>query len=358
MNDEPRIRDDLVEVPVYRSPQAEAAVRLNTNESPYPLPDAFADDLAETVRRIPFHRYPDREATALRKGLSEKEGYPVEGVWVGNGSNEVIQHLCLAYGGAGRRALVFEPTYGLHSLIPRMTGMELYTARLGQDFVLSPEDARAAVSRVRPAIAFACSPNNPTGNAHLLATIQAMCEASETLVIVDEAYGEFGGVSSTLLMDRFSNLVVLKTFSKAFALAAARIGYCLADPSIAAELARVRLPYHLSAITQATGEVALRHGGDAGGVIAAICAERDRLYSELSSMPAVEAFPSAANFVMFRTPADASSLWQGLLDRGVLVRDVSMAPGCEGCLRVTAGKPEETDAFLKALGEALVEERV
>ncbi|MGH2711572.1 MAG: histidinol-phosphate transaminase [Actinomycetota bacterium] len=358
MNEPPRIRDDLVDVRAYLAPQVEASVRLNTNESSYPLPDSFSEDLAETVRRIPFNRYPDREATALRKGLAEKEGHPVEGLWVGNGSNEVIQHLCLAYGGSGRRALVFEPTYGLHSLIPRITGMELVSARLGQDFVLTPEEARAGMSRYRPAIAFACSPNNPTGNAHLLATIQALCEWSDTLVIVDEAYGEFGGVSSALLLERFRNLVVLKTFSKAYALAAARIGYCLADPAIVGELARVRLPYHLSALTQATGEVALRHTGEAEGVLEAIRIERDRLYSELKKMPAVEAFPSSANFVMFRTPADASSLWQGLLDRGVLVRDVSAAPGCERCLRVTAGKPEETDAFLKALGEALVEERV
>ena len=358
MTEPPRIRDDLAEVQAYRAPQIEAQVRLNTNESPYPLPQGFADELAETVRRIPFHRYPDREATALRKGLAEQAGHPAEGLWVANGSNEVIQHLCLAYGGAGRRALVFEPTYGLHSLIPRVTGMEVISARLGRDFMLSPEEAHAAIARYRPAIAFVCSPNNPTGNAQLVAAVQALCEAGDGLVIVDEAYGEFGGVSASLLLERFRNLAVVRTFSKAFALAAARIGYCLADPAVVGELARVRLPYHLSALTQATGEVALRYAREATGVLATISAERDRLFSELSRMPAVEPFPSNANFVLFRTPAEASSLWQGLLDRGVLVRDVSSAPGLERCLRVTAGTPEETDAFMKALGEALVEERV
>jgi histidinol-phosphate aminotransferase len=354
----PRIREDLAGVDAYRAPQLEAAVRLNTNESPYPLPDGFAEDLAEAVKRIPFHRYPDREATALRKGLAEKEDHPVEGLWVANGSNEVIQHLCLAYGGAGRSALVFEPTYGLHSLIPRVTGMEVVSARLGQDFVLSPEEAGAAMTRYRPAIVFVCSPNNPTGNAQLLAAIQVLCESSDALVIVDEAYGEFGGVSAALLQERFRNLVAVRTFSKAFALAAARIGYCLADPAVVGELARVRLPYHLSALTQATGEVALRYTGEAAEVLEIIGAERDRLLMELARVPAVEVFPSSANFVLFRTPADALSLWQALLDRGVLIRDVSSAPELEGCLRVTAGRPEETDAFLKALGEALVEERV
>lgn len=358
MSTPPRIREDLAGVVPYRAPQLEAPIRLNTNESPYPLPAAFAEELAEMVRRIPFHRYPDREATSLRKGLAERAGHPVEGLWVANGSNEVIQHLCLAYGGAGRRALVFEPTYGLHSLIPRVTGMEVISARLGPDFMLSPQDAAAAMARYRPHISFVCSPNNPTGNAQLVAAVQTLCEAGDGLVIVDEAYGEFGGVSSSLLLDRFRNLAVIRTFSKAFALAAARIGYCLADPAVVEELARVRLPYHLSALTQATGEVALRFSNEAAEVLGTISAERDRILSELEGMPAVEAFPSNANFVLFRTPADASSLWQGLLDRGVLVRDVSAAPGLERCLRVTAGRPEETDAFLAALGETLVEEAV
>lgn len=355
MTGPPRIREDLQTVDAYRAPQLEAAVRLNTNESPYPLPEGFAEELAETVRRIPFHRYPDREATALRKGLAERAGRPVEGLWAANGSNEVIQHLCLAYGGSGRRALVFEPTYGLHSLIPRITGMEVVGGRLGPDFALLPDAAASAAGRYSPAIAFVCSPNNPTGNAQLVAAVQVLCESVDGLVIVDEAYGEFGGISASLLLERFQNLAVVRTFSKAFALAAARIGYCLADPMVVGELARVRLPYHLSALTQSAGEVALRYAGDAAEVLARIGAERDRMAAALGDMPAVEVFPSSANFLLFRTPAEASSLWQALLDRDVLVRDVSRAPGLERCLRVTAGKPEETDAFLHALEEALVE---
>jgi histidinol-phosphate aminotransferase len=357
MNGPPEIRDDLSDVEAYRAPQLEAGVRLNTNESPYPLPAGFGEELAEAVRRIPFHRYPDREATALRKQLAERAGHPVEGLWVANGSNEVIQHLCLAYGGPGRRALTFEPTYGLHTLIPRVTGMEVVAARLGHDFVLSPEDARAAVARYRPHVAFVCSPNNPTGNAQLVAAVEALCASVDGLVIVDEAYGEFGGVSSALLLDRFRNLAVVRTFSKAFALAAARIGYCLADAGLVEELARVRLPYHLSSLTQVTGEVALRYADGAAGLLDRIRDERDRLLAALASMPAVEVFPSSANFVLFRTPADGPALWQALLDRGILVRDVSRAVGLERCLRVTAGLPEESDAFLTALREALVEVR-
>ena len=355
MSERPELRDDLKGVEAYRAPQLEAAVRLNTNESPYPLPEGFSGELAEAVRRIPFHRYPDREATALRKGLAEQAGHPAESIWVANGSNEVIQHLCLAYGGAGRRALTFEPTYGLHSLIPRVLGMEVVNARLGSDFVLSSEAAAAAVTRYRPHIVFLCSPNNPTGNAQLVAAVETLCETVEGLVIVDEAYAEFGGVSSSLLLDRFPNLAVVRTFSKAFALAAARIGYCIADPGVVGELARVRLPYHLSSLTQATGEVALRYAEGAAEVLDRIRDERDRIIDALAELPPVEVFPSSANFVLFRTAADAGALWQSLLDRGVLVRDVSRAAGLTRCLRVTAGLPEETDAFLAALREALVE---
>ncbi len=355
MKGPPEIRPDLLDVDPYRAPQIEARVRLNTNESPYPLPEGFARDLAEAVRRIPFHRYPDREATALRKALAERSDHPVEGLWVANGSNEVVQHLCLGYGGGGSRALTFEPTYGLHSLIPRVLGMEVVNARLEPDFALSPESAAAAVTRYRPRIAFLCSPNNPTGNAQLVAAVETLCERVDGLVIVDEAYAEFGGVSSSLLLDRFRNLAVIRTFSKAFALAAARIGYCLADPGVVEDLARVRLPYHLSSLTQATGEVALRYADGAAEVLDRIRDERDRLIEALGTIPSVEVFPSSANFVLFRTPADASVLWQSLLDRGVLVRDVSRAAGLDRCLRVTAGLAEETDAFLAALKEALVE---
>ncbi|HEX2032203.1 MAG TPA: histidinol-phosphate transaminase [Actinomycetota bacterium] len=349
----PELRPDLRDVEAYGAPQLEAPVRLNTNECPYPLSEGFARDLADAVARIPFHRYPDREAAALRKALAEHAGHPPAGVWAANGSNEVIQHLCLAYGGAGRRALVFEPTYGLHSLIPRMLGMEVISERLGAGFRLGAE-AVEACRRHRPAVTFVCSPNNPTGNAQTTEAVEALCEAAAGgLVIVDEAYGEFGGRTATPLVERHANLAVVRTFSKAFALAAARLGYCLADPELVDHLSKVRLPYHLSALTQAAGEVAIRYRGEADAILDRIRAERDRLVSGLGSTPGVEVFPSDANFVLFRTPVPAARLWQAVLDRGVLIRDVSAAPALERCLRVTAGTPEETGAFLDALPAAL-----
>ncbi|MGH2662411.1 MAG: histidinol-phosphate transaminase [Actinomycetota bacterium] len=353
----PSLRPDLASVAPYRAPQVEAPVRLNTNECPYPLPEGFAEELAAAIARIPFNRYPDREATALRKGLAEYADHPFAGVWAANGSNEVIQHLCLAYGGPGRAAMVFEPTYGLHSLIPRMIGMEVLSERLGADFRLGPEAVDAVRDR-RPHVVFACSPNNPTGSHQPLSVIEAMCEAAgEGLVIVDEAYGEFGGVTAGDLVDGRRNLAVVRTFSKAFSLAAARLGYCLADPNVVEDLARVRLPYHLSALTQTAGEVALRYANEAMGILELVGAERDRLAESLGAMEAVEAVPSDANFVLFRTAAKAGALWRALLDRGVLVRDVSAAPGLERCLRVTAGTPQEVDAFLEAFPPALEETR-
>lgn len=349
----PRLRPGLPEP--YGAPQLEAAVRLNTNECPYPLPEAFARDVAEAITRIPFNRYPDREATALRKALGEHAGHPAEGVWAANGSNEVIQHLCLAYGGPGTRALVFEPTYALHSLIPRMLGMEVAAEPLGDGFRLDAEAAAEAVRRHEPVVVFVCSPNNPTGNAQPAEAVEALCRAAGALVVVDEAYGEFGGASARPLLARHDNLAVVKTFSKAFSLAAARLGYCLASPELVGNLARVRLPYHLSGITQAAGEAALRHVAESLSILDRVRAERDRLVEALGRAEGVEVFPSDANFVLLRTPAPAGLLWRALLGRGVLVRDVSGAPGLERCLRVTAGTPEETGAFLAALPEALEE---
>ncbi|HEX6261599.1 MAG TPA: histidinol-phosphate transaminase [Actinomycetota bacterium] len=350
----PPLRPDLHSLSAYLAPQIDAPVRLNTNECPYPPPEAFARELGEAVARIPFHRYPDRDATALRKGLAELTGHPAEGVWAANGSNEVIQHLCLAYGGPGRGAMVFEPTYSLHRLIPRMVGMEIFKARLGDRFLLD-ERAVESVAGYRPSIVFVCSPNNPTGNAQTADLVAPLCEATDGLVIVDEAYGEFGGATAQGLVTERDNLVVVRTFSKAFSMAAARLGYALAPPAIVEDLAKVRLPYHLSSLTQAAGEVALRHLEEARALLDRIRDQRDRILAELGSLEHVEVFPSEANFVLFRTAVEAEALWRALLDRGVLVRDVSAYPGLERCLRVTAGTPEETGAFLEALPEALEE---
>jgi histidinol-phosphate aminotransferase len=344
----PLPRPGLRDVEPYEAPQLDVAARLNTNECPYPLPDGFRDDLADAVRDLGLNRYPDREAVALRTRLAEMHGHTLEGTWVANGSNEILIQLLQAYGGPARRVLVFEPTYALHSRLAWVANADVVALHLEAPWVLSAGDAAAAAER-EPHVVFVCSPNNPTGNAQPLDVVELLAHGP-ALVVVDEAYVEFGGASTAALVARYPNLVVVRTFSKAFALAGARVGYCLASPAVVEDLRRVRLPYHLSAVTQAAGLVALDHRDEAVAILDAIRAQRDRILDALPPM-GVEVFPSDANFVLFRPPRPPADAWRGLLDRGVLVRDFSdLVPGC---LRVTAGTPEEVDRFLSALEEVL-----
>ena len=342
-------RPGLRDLEPYQAPQLEVAARLNTNECPYPLPESFQEELAEAVRRLELHRYPDREAQELREALAKHAGHPVEGTWAANGSNEVIEQILLAYGGPGRRVVVFEPTYVLHERLAWVTYGDLFPLSLGEPWAISSHDVDRALA-AEPAVVFVCSPNNPTGNAQPVEVVEDLASGGDSLVVVDEAYVEFGGRSAAGLVAGCPNVVVVRTFSKAFALAGARIGYCLASPEVVDDLRRVRLPYHLSALTQAAGLVALRHKEDALAILEVVRRERDRILAELPALE-VRAFPSDANFVLFRPPKPAQDVWRGLLDRGVLVRDMtSVVPEC---LRVTAGTTEEVGRFLSALREVL-----
>jgi histidinol-phosphate aminotransferase len=276
--------------------------------------------------------------------------HPVEGIWAANGSNEIVTELLQAYGGSGRRSVTFEPTYLLHSRLSWLTGTDLTRLALPKDFVLG-EAQVAAAADVSPDVVFVCSPNNPTGNAQPLSQIVALAEAlPRSMVIVDEAYGEFAPAGSAqALIASHPNIAVVRTFSKAFALAGARIGYVLTTPEVVGDLRRVRLPYHLSALTQTAGIVALRHGPEASGLLGAIRVQRDRIVRELR-MLGFDVYPTDANFVLFVTP-DAKQVWQGLLDRDVLIRDMTAV--VPDALRVTAGAEHETDRFLSAIKEVL-----
>jgi histidinol-phosphate aminotransferase len=346
----PSPRPGLREVGPYDSPQIEVAARLNTNECPMPLPDGFSDDLAEAVRDLPLHRYPDGRMGALREALAVRTGHPVEGIWAANGSNEVLTQLLQAYGGPDRRAALFEPTYLLHRRLCWLTQTRLVERRLDPPFAITDDDVSWLWSEA-PDVTFVCSPNNPTGNAQSLDAIHSVADEAGGLVIVDEAYVDFGGETALPLIAEHPNVAVVRTFSKSFALAGARIGYVLAAPDVIGDLERVRLPYHLSALTQTAAIVALRHADDAVAALDALRTERDRIVRELSAIEGVTVFPSQANFVLFRPPGDATAVWRQLLDRGVLVRDLTQV--VEGGLRVTVGTPHEVDLFLKALAEAL-----
>jgi histidinol-phosphate aminotransferase len=344
-----RLRDDLADLIPYGAPQLDVPVRLNTNETSYPVPAAVLDDIAAAVRGLELHRYPDREAIELREALALHAGHGVEGTWAANGSNEVLQQLLLAFAGPGRSALVVEPTYAMHSLISRATGTRVVTRVQPRDLPITPDMAADLVGEADADLTFWCSPNNPTGEASSRETIAAVCRAAPGLVAVDEAYGEFGRSHAADLLVRFPNLVVTRTFSKAFRMAGLRLGYLLADPAVVDGLRLVRLPYHLSTLTQAVALRALAHVGELMGHIAATQRERERVAARLSAMPEAEVMPSDANFLCFSTPVPGRRLWRGLLDRGVLVRDVSGYPTLDRHLRVTVGTPVENDAFLQAL---------
>jgi histidinol-phosphate aminotransferase len=343
-------RPGLRNVEPYVSPQLAVPVRLNANECPHPLPQDFVDELAEAVRDLPLNRYPDGQMTRLREGLAARHGHAVEGTWTANGSNEVITELLLAYGGPGRTAAIFEPTYLLHARLAWLTHTELLSLRLDAPFRLTDDVINQAVD-AEPDVIFVCSPNNPTGNAQPLASIDELAGATSALVIVDEAYVEFGGESALKLTADHANLAVVRTFSKAFALAGARLGYVLTSPDVGADLQRVRLPYHLSALAQAAGIVALGHADEALSLLDAIRTQRDRILQALSGLDGVTVYPSDANFVLFVPPKPAAEVWQGLLDLGVLVRDLSSV--VPNALRVTAGAEHEVDRFLESLREVL-----
>ena len=345
-------RPGLRELEPYESPQPEVPVRLNTNECPHPLPDAFLNELAAAVRELPLHRYPDGNMRRLLRELAATAMHPLEGVWAANGSNEILTQLLQAYGGPGRRAVVFEPTYLLHRRLCMLTYTEVEELRLDGGFELADAQVGAAIAAA-PDIVFVCSPNNPTGNAQPLSSIVAIAQGlPDSLVIVDEAYGEFAPAGSAqALIAGNPNIAITRTFSKAFALAGARLGYALAAPAVIEDLRRVRLPYHLSSLTQTAGLVALRHRGDASALLGAIRVQRDRITRELRSIAGVTVYPSDANFVLFVPPGNATDVWQALLDRGVLVRDLTAV--VPNALRVTAGTEVETGRFLDAIKEVL-----
>jgi len=349
------LRDDLRGAEPYGAPQLDVAVRLNTNENSYPVPPRVAAAIASALaaEAAGLNRYPDREAAALRRDLAAYLGHGLgpDQVWAANGSNEVLQQVLQAFGGPGRTALGFTPAYSMHPLLAVATGTGWVDGHRGEDFGVTPEAAAAQVRRHDPDVVFLCSPNNPTGTALGLDTVRAVVEAARGMVVVDEAYAEFaraGTPSALTLLPEAPRLVVTRTMSKAFALAGARVGYLAAAAPVVDALRLVRLPYHLSSLTQAAARAALAHAAELLATVAAVKAQRDRIVAALGGL-GLTVVPSDANFVLFGGMPDSRALWQALLDRGVLVRDV----GLPGWLRVTAGTPAETGAFLDALSAAL-----
>jgi histidinol-phosphate aminotransferase len=349
-------RDDLRELAGYHSPQLDVAIRLNTNESPFAPPPAFVDAWLAELGGLDFNRYPDRAAADLRAAIGDHLGQLPERMFCANGSNEVLQTLLLTYGGHGRRALVFEPTYALHSHISRITGTSIVEAERLPGFHVDPDAAAARIREHAPSLVFVCSPNNPTGTVEARDTVEAIAETAGeigALVVVDEAYGEFSHWSAIDLIDDARPLVVVRTYSKVWSMAALRLGFAVAPAWVITELEKVVLPYSLSAPTQLAGVLALGHGAEMARRVETLVAERERVTAALERISRLTVYPSGANFVLVRVDDDGHAVWEGLLDRGVLVRDFSRWPRTENCLRVTIGAPHENDALLAALGEVL-----
>jgi histidinol-phosphate aminotransferase len=349
----PPLREELRGLEPYGAPQLDVPVQLNVNENPYPPSEAVVADVASAVAEATrtLNRYPDREFVELRTALAAYLGHGVraEQVWAANGSNEVMLQLLQAFGGPGRTALSFAPTYSMYPEYARDSNTAWVVGRREEDFALDLDAARALVEERRPAVVLLPSPNNPTGTALPPEAVSVLCEAvgDDGIVVVDEAYGEFrreGTPSALELLPAHRNLVVSRTMSKAFALAGARLGYLAADPAICDAIRVVRLPYHLSAVTQAVALTALRHAPELLGNVALLRQERDRTVAWLRAQ-GLQVAESDANFCLFGTYPDRHAVWQGLLDRGVLVRET----GPEGWLRVSIGTPEEMAAFQQAL---------
>ncbi|GAA5168299.1 histidinol-phosphate transaminase [Pseudonocardia eucalypti] len=355
------LRDDLRGRSPYGAPQLDVPVRLNTNENPYPPPPELVADVAAAAGEVAteLHRYPDRDALALRADLAEylsgATGVPLTGanLWAANGSNEILQQIMQAFGGPGRLAVGFEPSYSMHPIIASGTRTEWLPAPRRADFTLDAPAAAALLREKAPALALVTSPNNPTGGSIEPDDLALLIDAAPGMIVIDEAYVEFSDRPSAvgLLAEYPAKLIVCRTMSKAFAFAGGRLGYLAAAPAVIDALQLVRLPYHLSVLTQAAARAALRHAEATLRSVALLRAERGRVCAALGSL-GYRVVPSDSNFVLFGGFADgrdAPTVWREFLDRGVLIRDVGIA----GHLRVTIGTPEENDAFLQAAKEAM-----
>ncbi len=353
------LRSELKSTSPYGAPQIEGVTPLNTNENPYSLPaevtEAILDSLSQKLSAL--NRYPDRDATVLREKLAgyinglSQSNFSGENIWVANGSNEILQTLFLAFGGAGRRALGFTPSYSVHPLIAASTGTPWIVGSRDGQFELDAQSAVAGIRELRPQLVFLTTPNNPSGTVTPLRAVEELAQAAGevgAIFVVDEAYAEFSTeISAVTLIRKFPHLVVVRTMSKAFAFAGARVGYLVANPSAIDAMLVVRLPYHLSVLTQAAAEVAVDCAHLLQADIAVLITERERVAVGIRSA-GWQPLPSAANFILFSGfTQESSSLWQAFLDRGILIRDV----GLKGYLRVTIGTPEQNDQFIAALNE-------
>ncbi|MBI4565560.1 MAG: histidinol-phosphate transaminase [Planctomycetes bacterium] len=333
----------------YSLPQPAAAIKVDLNEAPWDWPDELKEEAARLLKEVPFHRYP-QEGAKLTEALARRWNLPESCVLTGNGSNELLQAVCLAALEPGRKLMMPVPTFSVYRQIAAVCGTHVTEIPLQDGVAYRPEEWIAAIRRERPNVVLICSPNNPTGAEFPASALREVLDAAPGLVVVDEAYAEFTDATARKWLPEADRLVVLRTLSKAWAAAGLRLGYLLAAPSATPQIRKALLPFRMNSITARLGLLALRHAPLFEQRIRKIVSERERLYAELASLPGVIAYPSHANFILIRVTAGVAG---ALLERGILVRDISDLPGLKGCVRITVGTPEENDAVLAALREVV-----
>lgn len=348
-------RPEVSSLKPYHLPPVNARIILSANESPYNLPQSVVDDIKSEFDAIAYNRYPDPMSLELRTLIGEHYGLGPEKIFVGNGGDEVIQNLYLAYGGVGRKAITFEPMFEVYGITGRMTGTEMVTIlRSPVDFTAEDVLSQAYNTDAADiALIFLCCPNNPTADLVSLEAIEALLKNTNALVVIDEAYAEFSGQTALPLLARYKNLAILRTFSKAFSLAGLRAGYLLASDEVIENLLKVKLFFNFNKLSQFIARIAFSNRPIFEEKIKVILTERDRLFTEMKKIEGIEVFPSQANFILFRTKKPGMQVWQGLLDRGILIRNSGNQPLLENCLRVTVGTSAEDNEFLQALREVI-----
>ena len=344
------LRPDVRAAPPYHFSARPQAIKLDQNESPYDLPENLKKEVAARLAAIPFHRYPEINAQTLRAKLAQRHDWPPAGVVVSGGSNILIQALVTA-AGLGQSVLSVKPTFSVYALQARLQGAQLIERALGEDFSLPLDDLKLELARSQ-GVFFLANPAAPTGNIFSTDSLEALAKASaeKWLFVIDEAYHQFSSTDALPLVRNHPHVVSLRTFSKAFGLGGVRLGYALMQPSLAEQVQKVIMPFSVSALQLAVGEVVLDAPDYVQDRVREALTERERVFRALSGLSGVTPYPSRTNFILFRVP-DAGALYEGLLGYGVVVRRQDHVPGLANCLRVSVGTPPENDAFLAAMSD-------
>jgi histidinol-phosphate aminotransferase len=342
-------RPDLVDLEPYVVKDVPHRIKLDANENPFGMPEQIRKLIAEEAEEHQFNRYPDPSALTLREALAARLGMGVSQLAVGNGSDELINYIIAAFGGSGARVIFSSPTFSIYGIFAKVGGTEALDVPLSANFQIDPDEVISAAKAGARSIVFVCYPNNPTGNCFPHEAIVDIIEHSDALVVLDEAYFEFSGKTFLPLLEEYENLIILRTFSKAFGLAGLRTGYMIAGSEIIREIMKVKMVYNLNSFSQKVALILLEHKDEVFPYVEKILQERERLVQQLNSLNGIAPFPSDANFVLFRVEPDAGTAFSALLRNGILIRDLNKPGPLQNCLRITVGKPEENDEFLNVL---------